>query len=236
MHVHLPKPLHGWRAFIGEVGIIVLGVLIALAAEQTVEWLHWRYKAAEADKQLRADAVNVLDQMLERLAIQTCQDRRLLQIKAQLLASGPAWLPLAPFYTRGPPAGSIYAHPMQDWPRTAWQSAVASTAANYLPGNRAANYGVIFSAAEREADDQATEHEVSSQLNLLGSPLTLTPDGKLEFLRIVESERARNRLMSYEARNSIPAFTALGMNVDLAAHQMRGQSLAYAMCRQAGLL
>ena len=25
MHVHLPKPLHGWRAFVGEVGIIVHG-------------------------------------------------------------------------------------------------------------------------------------------------------------------------------------------------------------------
>lgn len=42
MHIHLPKPLHGWRAFIGEVGIIVLGVLIALGAEQLVEALHWR--------------------------------------------------------------------------------------------------------------------------------------------------------------------------------------------------
>ena len=42
MHVHLPKPLHGWRAFAGEVGIIVLGVLIALGAEQIVEMLRWR--------------------------------------------------------------------------------------------------------------------------------------------------------------------------------------------------
>jgi hypothetical protein len=25
MHFHLPKPLHGWRVFAGEVGIIVLG-------------------------------------------------------------------------------------------------------------------------------------------------------------------------------------------------------------------
>jgi hypothetical protein len=25
MHVHLPKPLHGWRDFVGEVGIIVVG-------------------------------------------------------------------------------------------------------------------------------------------------------------------------------------------------------------------
>lgn len=30
MHFHLPKPLHGWREFVGEVGIIVLGGLIAL--------------------------------------------------------------------------------------------------------------------------------------------------------------------------------------------------------------
>jgi hypothetical protein len=42
MRFHLPKPLHGWRAFVGEVGIIVLGVLIALGAEQFVQDLHWR--------------------------------------------------------------------------------------------------------------------------------------------------------------------------------------------------
>lgn len=31
MEVHLPKPLHGWREFVGEVGIIVLGVLMRSA-------------------------------------------------------------------------------------------------------------------------------------------------------------------------------------------------------------
>ena len=42
MHVHLPKPLHGWRQLAGEVGIIVLGVLIALGFEQLVEAMRWR--------------------------------------------------------------------------------------------------------------------------------------------------------------------------------------------------
>jgi len=42
MHVKLPKPLHGWREFAGEVGIIVLGVLIALGAQQLVEAARWR--------------------------------------------------------------------------------------------------------------------------------------------------------------------------------------------------
>ena len=35
MHFHVPKPLHGWRAFTGEVGIIVIGVLIALASSSS---------------------------------------------------------------------------------------------------------------------------------------------------------------------------------------------------------
>ena len=33
----IPKPLKGWRAFTGEVGVIVLGVLLALGAQQLVE-------------------------------------------------------------------------------------------------------------------------------------------------------------------------------------------------------
>ena len=32
MDFHLPKPLHGWREFVGEVRTTVLGVLIALGA------------------------------------------------------------------------------------------------------------------------------------------------------------------------------------------------------------
>jgi hypothetical protein len=31
------RPLHGWRVFAGEVGVIVLGVLLALAAQQLAE-------------------------------------------------------------------------------------------------------------------------------------------------------------------------------------------------------
>ena len=36
MHVHLPKPVHGWREFVGEIAIIVIGILIVLGGEQLV--------------------------------------------------------------------------------------------------------------------------------------------------------------------------------------------------------
>src|SRR5689334_14307015 len=57
MHFHLPKPLHGWREFAGEVGIIVIGVLIALGAEQVVERLHHRWQVNQALEKLRAESI-----------------------------------------------------------------------------------------------------------------------------------------------------------------------------------
>ena len=38
----IPTPLKGWRVFIGEVGVIVLGVLIALGAQQLAEDINMR--------------------------------------------------------------------------------------------------------------------------------------------------------------------------------------------------
>ena len=58
MHFHLPKPLHGWRAFAGEVGIIVVGVLIALGAQQVVESLQWRHKVDIVRKSLMGELGN----------------------------------------------------------------------------------------------------------------------------------------------------------------------------------
>lgn len=170
--------------------------------------------------------------MLEQLDIQNCQDRRLTLMRDRLLASGPTWTAMAPFYTSGPPAGSTYAHPMRNWPTVSWSNAVASTAAMHLPDEKLNHYAEIFAAAAREANDQAIEHEASSELNVLGSPLTLTPDQKVVFLRHIEAERARNRVMAYEARNTLPHFEALGMNVEQArvAARKDKDSLAYQTC------
>jgi hypothetical protein len=48
MDIHKPKPWHGFREFLKEYLIIVIGVLTALGAEQAVEWLHNRAEVAEA--------------------------------------------------------------------------------------------------------------------------------------------------------------------------------------------
>ena len=55
MDIHKPKPWHGSREFMKEIGTIVIGVLIALAAEQGVEAIHWSHKVDDAHVRLHRE-------------------------------------------------------------------------------------------------------------------------------------------------------------------------------------
>jgi hypothetical protein len=77
MHFHLPKPLHGWRAFVGEVGIIVIGVLIALSAEQVVEALHWQSEVGQLREAMRVELSADRARTEENLAQNPCMLARL---------------------------------------------------------------------------------------------------------------------------------------------------------------
>src|SRR5438874_12581463 len=87
MHFHLPKPLHGWRAFVGEVGIIVVGVLIALGAEQSVEALRWRSEVGQFRTAVDHELGRNLGLYLEIMRQRPCVTRRLTELERFLANS-----------------------------------------------------------------------------------------------------------------------------------------------------
>src|SRR5947209_2838278 len=99
MHFHLPKPLHGWRAFVGEVGIIVIGVLIALGAEQIAEAWQWHEKVAVVRKSLMGELGNDRARWELDVAWTRCASRQLDRVD-RWAAQGapPAATPLVPAY------------------------------------------------------------------------------------------------------------------------------------------
>src|SRR5215210_7867201 len=80
MRFHLLKPMHGWRAVFGEVGIIVLGVLIALAAQQFVSDVHDRSVANETRRDVADELNNGLASVALRSMAEPCIDRRLSEL------------------------------------------------------------------------------------------------------------------------------------------------------------
>jgi len=77
MDIHKPKSWHGLREFLKEFGTIVVGVLTALAAEQGVEWLHWRHQAEVAREAIAYDLRRNLGDSAEKDAVSPCMAQRL---------------------------------------------------------------------------------------------------------------------------------------------------------------
>lgn len=136
MHFHLPKPLHGWRELAGEVGIIVVGVLIALGAEQVVEDVHWRHTVATERKALDADVADMWAAMSARVVIQRCIDNRLNELSLVFAR-----------HERGEPLGIIgpIGRPSV-WTggQSAFRMASADGSISHMPlSDKAAYFGVV---------------------------------------------------------------------------------------------
>jgi type II secretory pathway pseudopilin PulG len=86
MRFRLPKALHGWREFLKEYVIVVLGVLTALALGELVDSFHDRRLAREAQKAINQELQTDLDRVAYRARQQSCNVKRLDEIQA-LLAS-----------------------------------------------------------------------------------------------------------------------------------------------------
>jgi hypothetical protein len=91
MHIHLPKALHGWREFAKEVGIIVVGVLIALGAEQIVTEMHWRKQVSDTRSALGTEIGASLRYAAERLSVQQCVRGRIAELAMKLRNSKGSW-------------------------------------------------------------------------------------------------------------------------------------------------
>jgi hypothetical protein len=81
MAMRFPAPLHGWRAFAGEVGTIVLGVLLALGAQELVQSFHWRSEIKETRKALDAELARDLAAFDYRYDNRACVAARLAEIR-----------------------------------------------------------------------------------------------------------------------------------------------------------
>jgi len=64
LDVHPPhQPAHTWKDFFIHIATIVIGLLIAVGLEQTVEWMHHRHQREQLQSQLVIEAQNNFELM-----------------------------------------------------------------------------------------------------------------------------------------------------------------------------
>jgi hypothetical protein len=192
MRFYLPRPLHGWRTFIGEVGIIVLGVLIALGATQFVEAWQWRQQIKQTDLAFKFELEAAIQNAYVRLAIEPCLTRRLGDIEAKLNEAGENWRGIheqlnSPPTTVGPPLAAVYHTYVPAPPITtnAWSNAMANGIVTHLPSLRASYLSDAYDAATRFRDDSRQEGMAVASLAPLATDRKLTSDNRIAMLQSV---------------------------------------------------
>ena len=91
MHIHLPKPLHGWRALLGEIGVVFVGIVLALGAESLLQDYHWHQQAEISEEAIKRELKDAGLVSYERLILQPCLHGQLSRLATALTSGSTHW-------------------------------------------------------------------------------------------------------------------------------------------------
>ncbi len=165
LDVHPPHaPTHTWRDFFIHIATIVVGLLIAIGLEQTVEYFHHRHQVKEARERIR-----------EEMQVNVAIDKRDIQFADDLIAKMNANMAaLRARETGKPPAIDHLDFDMetQSGYTAAFASARDSGVLAMLPYDEAAMYSDAYG-------EVALNHDAAvvavNALNLAREPPAITP-------------------------------------------------------------
>jgi len=206
MDIHKPKPIHSWREFLKEYAIIVLGVITALAAEQAVEWLHWRHEVELGRSAIAGEITTHNGWYRFRVAIAPCIDRRMDEAGAILQALENKERPkgFTAFHSHG--AGA----PLST---SEWESERASQALVHFPRQELAlmsqYYAQISTFRDWMGEEAATWSELSGLKNL---PVGLTASDMLRLRGVLDRARSIEFLILGNAQRNLRFADQLGIS------------------------
>jgi hypothetical protein len=203
MHFRLPKPLHGWREFAGEVGIIVIGVLIALGAEQLVEAAHGKQQAAEADDRIRSELAFNLGRLESRTTIHSCVERRIEQIQA--LLDGAAEKPdiETPRWIGRPQSWAVAS--------SQWQAESQAGRAALVDPRKLSAYAVMYARMQDLGEEMILEQTDWARLRTLEHVRRLDPAEAFALNTTLQDARYRDWRLALVTSQLLSMANSLGM-------------------------
>ena len=171
MEIHKPKPTHNWRELLTEIGVVVIGVCIALAAEQTVEWMHWENRVAAARKAIATETATNIRSGILRMRLGPCIEKRL-DTLSQILDSASRSGSLPPVGEFGDIVNPI-------WLSAEWDSLMSSQTASHFPHHELSGLNYIYISVARANARQLQEVEAIAQIDTIAGPgRRITPKPK----------------------------------------------------------
>jgi hypothetical protein len=204
MDIHKPKPVHGWREFLGEVATIVLGVLIAIGAEQTVEAAHWSQKVETDLREIMGEVGKNATYYAFRRAAAECVVRRLDELNSVTESVARRSL-VQPIAHIGPHIGELIGD-------NAWQAARAEQALTHFPRREFDGLSVLYAQQVDIKSWVVSEEEAWATLEMLeGDPNRLGPTDITLLRNALQQARNLEFLITLNAKVQLGRSEALGV-------------------------
>jgi len=137
LEVHAPHDsIHTWKSFFIHIATIVIGLLIAVGLEQTVEAIHWRKQVQIARNVLRQELLEANGFYTFRIAVNECVAQRLSQLN-DIVES-------AAGHAKTEPVSDLSLHIGHLLSDDGWQSERAAQTLVHLPAAERQLYGTIY--------------------------------------------------------------------------------------------
>jgi hypothetical protein len=182
------SPSMGWRAFWSEIVIVVLGVAIALAANEAVNAWNWRNKVKDAEARLQVDITWVFLWSAEKTVTQPCVDAQLAAMSRRVLESGEMLSPMPVFTTLG--REQVVRMPTRPWRFPVWEALLADGTASHFPAQLQAVLGGISHDMTRARAYEAETRSLGGSLLLMRDPIALDPMVRAELLTRINTLRS----------------------------------------------
>jgi hypothetical protein len=185
MRFHLPRPLHGWREFVYEVMIVIIGVLLALAGAQLIDTLRSRSEVASfreaVDHELGRD-LGIYQSMMPWRACVTRRTRDLERFLADARAGHHD--PLAR------PIGRPF---MQTFYFSAWDNK-GSAVTDQLPFKLRTAYGEVYDEFRENEKVLLSERDAWRSLAQFEQPLPLDVASQLRLRELLSRVEQYNEV------------------------------------------
>ena len=171
--------LTGWQRFGFEVAIIVIGVGLAMLADQLITNANRKAETRQAMQAVNSDLLFILFYTSERMAIEPCRHEQVERLVARLDEDGEDWQAEAANFVNAPVNPMVLPQvlrtPIRNWPDGAWKALLASDIAVYIDRDRFIELSGIFDVAREVRDLQTEALAIKGELAYLASPGMLEP-------------------------------------------------------------
>jgi hypothetical protein len=181
MEIHKPKPVHSWRELFKEIGIIVIGVTIALTGEQIVETLSWKHKVADAETAMRREFSGDLAFAAAQIAEKDCAGKYFARMETAVRDRRADTL--RQLAAMEPPVTT------QPWVFESWTAAINSQIPDHISRDRLAAYAVGFRRIMTQRERMFIIMDHYSEV--MGGRLLDNPTPEISYAQLVALDKLR---------------------------------------------